>query len=80
MRTEERERMHEGIDRPELAAGGRAIEPDDHARYGALPETDANEVAGNEVEPVGNEVAERARGPPDPREDGDLRGPRCHKS
>jgi hypothetical protein len=80
MRTEERERMHERIDRPELAAGGRAVERHDDAGNGALSETDANEVPGKEIEPVGDEVAERACRSADAREDGDLRGPRGHRS
>src|SRR5256885_2063551 len=72
--------MHEGVDRTELAAPGRAIERPDDAGNRALPETDANEVAGQKVKAVPDDVAERARGPANAGEDGDLRGPRGHRS
>jgi hypothetical protein len=72
--------MHEGVDRPEVASGGRAVERDDEPGNGARSKTDANEVSRDELEPVGDEVAEGASGPAHPREDGDLRGPSRHKS
>src|SRR6266513_5754115 len=72
--------MHEGVDRTELAVPGRAIERDDDAGNGALSETDANEVAGKKVKAVRDDVAERARGPANAGEDGDLRGPGGHRS
>ena len=80
MRSEQRRGVHEGIDRTELAVPGRAIERHDDAGNGAPPETHANEVARKEVEPVGDQVAERARRAANAREDGDLRGPRGHRS
>src|SRR6266550_7067512 len=65
--------MHEGVDRTELAVPGRAIERHDDAGNRTLPETDANEVAGQKVKAVRDDVAERARGPANAGEDGDLR-------
>ena len=72
--------MHERVDRPEVAPGRRAIERDHHAGNGARPKADTNEVSRKEIEPVGDEVAEGARGPAHTREDGDLRGPGRHNS
>jgi len=43
-------------------------------------EADANEVSGQEVEAVGDEITEGARGTAHAREDGDLRGPGRHRS
>ena len=80
MRSKKRRGMHEGVDRTELAVPGSAIERHNHTGNGAQPETDANEMAGKEVESVGDEVAERARRAAYPREDGDLRGPCGHRS
>ena len=80
VRSEERERVHEGVDRPEVAPRRRAIKRDDDAGNGARPETHADEVPRQELEPVGDEVAEGAGGPAHSREDGDLRGPCGHRS
>jgi hypothetical protein len=72
--------MHEGIDRFQLALGRRSVESDDDAGDGARSEADANEMAGQKLEFVGDEVAERARWSAHAREDRDLRGPERHKS
>ena len=80
MRSKKRRGMHEGVDRTELAVPSSAVERHDNTGNGALPETDANEVTGKEIEPVRNQVTERARRAANPREDRDLRGPRGHRS
>jgi len=72
--------MDECVDRPELAPRGRAVQRDDDAGNGALSQTDANEVPGKEVEPIGDEVTKGASGSAEAREDGDLRGLRGHSS
>jgi hypothetical protein len=72
--------MHEGVDRFELAPCRRAVERHDDTRDRARSEANANEVPWQKVEAIGDEVAERARGPAHTREDRDLRGPGRHRS
>jgi hypothetical protein len=72
--------MHQGVDRPEVTPRGRAVEGDHDSGNGTPSETDTNQMSWQEVEPVGDEVAEGARGPAHAREDGDLRGPGGHRS
>jgi hypothetical protein len=45
MGPQERERMHESVDRTELTPRGRAVEGHDHAGHGSLSEAHANEVS-----------------------------------
>ena len=80
VRPKERQWMDECVDRPELAPRGRAVQRDDDAGNGALSQTDANEVPGKEVEPIGDEVTKGACGSAEAREYGDLRGLRGHSS
>jgi len=80
MRPQERERMHERVDRTQLARDDRAIERDDHAGNGPLAEAHADEVTGFEVEVLRDQVTERARGPAQAGEDGDLRCTSGHSS
>src|SRR5436309_1519005 len=79
-RSRARERVHEGVDRPEVTPRRRAVQRDNHAWNGTGSQTDADEVPRQELEPVGDEVAEGAGGPAHSREDGDLRGPCGHRS
>ena len=70
----------ERVDGSELTVGRRPVERDHDTRNGTLAEADANQVARQNVEAFGDEVAERARRPAHAREDGDLRGPGRHRS
>ena len=72
--------MHKRVDGPELAVGRGPVERDHDARHGTLAEADANEVARQNVETLGDEVAEGARRPAHAREYSDLRGPGRHRS
>ena len=72
--------MYERVDGSELTVGRRPVERDHDTRNGTLAEADANQVARQNVEAFGDEVAERARRPAHAREDGDLRGPCGHRS
>lgn len=72
--------MHESVDRPKLARGGSTIERYDDAGNGTLSETHANEVPGEQIESVGDEIAEGARRAAYTGENGDLRGPGRHRS
>jgi hypothetical protein len=72
--------MHEGVDRAELTVHRSAVERHHDAGNGSLPQADANEMPGKEIESIWDEVTEGAGGAADAREDGDLRGPRGHRS
>ena len=78
MWAEQRERMHERIDRAQRSFE-RCIERDDNARDGARPEADTNEVTWCQLETVRNGIAEGAGRSADAREHRDLRGA-GHKS
>jgi hypothetical protein len=80
MRPQERKRMHDRVDRPELAPGGRAIERHDDTRDGSLSEPDADEMPWLKVETVGDEVAERLGRTAHACENSDLSGLGGHKS
>src|SRR5439155_19564006 len=80
MRPEKREWMHERVDRTQLARDDRAIERDHYAGNGPPAEAHADEVTGLEIEPGRDQVAERARGPAQAGEDGDLRRTGGHSS
>ena len=72
--------MDESIDGLQLAASGSAVERHHDTGDGTRSEADANEMTGQKVEAVGNEVTEGARWSAHAREDGDLRRPSRHKS
>jgi hypothetical protein len=72
--------MHERVDGFQLACTGSPVERHDDTGNSTRPEADANEVSRQELEAVGDEITEGARGSADPREDGDLGGPGRHRS
>jgi len=72
--------MDERVDGTKLTVGRGPVERDHDARNGTLAEADANEVARQNVETLGDEVAEGARRSAHAREDRDLRGPGRHRS
>ena len=63
--------MHEAVDRLQLAIG-RDIEANDDPVDGAVAEGRPYEVAGPDLEILGDPVAERPRRAAQPGEDGDL--------
>src|SRR5439155_7572907 len=79
MPAQQRQRMHERVDRTE-GPPVRRVETHDDARDRARAEAHANEMARLEREALGHGVGEGARGSANACEDRDLSGSRGHTS